>query len=97
MEHWDRIYLCNLIIVLLLLALALRLPVDILHVYFEVVIPGELLVAQLALCHGPVGVVGQLVSAKHLLQAERQVTHLRNQDKIASGIITNKLKHLYQL
>lgn len=60
------------------LALTLRFPVNILHVHFEVVVPGELLVAQLALRHGPVGVVCQLVSAEHLLQAERQVTHLQN-------------------
>lgn len=38
--------------------------------YFEVVVPGELLVAQLALGHGPVWVMRQLVSAEHLLQAE---------------------------
>lgn len=38
--------------------------------YFEVVVPGELLVAQLALRHRPVGVVRQLVSTEHLLQAE---------------------------
>lgn len=49
---------------------------DVLHVNFEVVIPGELLVAQLALCHGSVRVVGELVSAQHLLQAEGQVTHV---------------------
>lgn len=49
---------------------------DVLHVHFEVVVPGELLVAQLALGHGPVGVVGQFVPAEHLLQAERQVAHL---------------------
>lgn len=52
------------------LALALRLPVDILHMYFEVVVPGELLMAQLALCHGPVWVVCELMPAEHLLQAE---------------------------
>ena len=34
--------------------------------------------AQLALCHGPVRVVRQLMSAEHLLQAEWQVTHLQN-------------------
>lgn len=38
--------------------------------HFEVVVSGELLVAQLALRHGPVGVVSELVSAEHLLQAE---------------------------
>lgn len=51
-------------------ALAFRFPVHILHVHFEVVVPGELLMAQLALGHGPVGVVCQLMSAQHLLQAE---------------------------
>lgn len=56
---------------------------DIFHVHFEVVIPCKLLVAELALCHGAVGVVSQLVSDQHLLQAEGQVTHLRQwtQDK----------------
>lgn len=57
--------------------LALRLPVDIFHVYFEVVVPGELLMAELAFCHRPVWVVCQLVPAEHLLQAEWQVTHLK--------------------
>lgn len=38
--------------------------------YFEVVVPGELLVAELALCHGPVRVVRELMPAEHLLQAE---------------------------
>lgn len=60
-----RLYLRNQI-----WALALRFPVDVLHMYFEVVVPGELLVAQLALGHGPVGVVRELVPAEHLLQAE---------------------------
>lgn len=55
---------------------ALRFPVHVLHVHLEVVVAGELLVAQLTLCHGPVGVVGELVPAEHLLQAERQVAHL---------------------
>lgn len=56
--------------------LALRFPVHVLHVHFEVVVAGELLVAQLALRHGPVRIVGQLVPAEHLLQAERQVANL---------------------
>lgn len=56
--------------------LALRFPVHVLHVDFEVVVAGELLVAQLALRHGPVGVVRELMSAEHLLQAERQVANL---------------------
>lgn len=51
---------------------------DVLHMYFEVVVPCELLMAQLALCHGPVRVVCELMPAEHLLQAERQVTHLEN-------------------
>lgn len=61
--------------------LALRFPVHILHVHFEVVIAGELLMAQLALRHGPVRIVCQLVPAEHLLQAERQVTNLRETQK----------------
>lgn len=62
---------------------AVSFPMDILHVHFEVVIPCKLLVAELALCHGPVGVVSQLMSDQHLLQAEGQVTNLRQprQDK----------------
>lgn len=52
------------------MALAVRFPVDVLHVYFEVVVPGKLLMAQLALCHGPVGVVCEFMPAEHLLQAE---------------------------
>lgn len=56
---------------------------DIFHVHFEVVIPCKLLVAKLALCHGAVGVVSQLVSNQHLLQAEGQIANLRQrgQDK----------------
>lgn len=46
--------------------------------YFEVVVAGELLVAEEALCHRSVGVVREFVSAEHLLQAEGQVTHLGN-------------------
>lgn len=61
--------------------LALRLPVHVLHVDFEVVVAGELLMAQLALRHGSVGVVCQLVSAEHLLQAERQVADLRDRQE----------------
>lgn len=53
----------------------------VLHVHFEVVVAGELLVAQLALRHWPVGIVCQLVPAEHLLQAERQVTNLRETQK----------------
>ena len=55
---------------------AVRLSVDVLHVDLEVVVAGELLVAQKALGHGPVGVVRELVSAQHLLQAEGEVAHL---------------------
>lgn len=56
---------------------------DIFHVHFEVVISCKLLVAKLALCHGAVGVVSQLVSDQHLLQAEGQIANLRQrgQDK----------------
>lgn len=61
--------------------LALRFPVHVLHVHFEVVVASELLVAQLALRHGPVRIVGQLVPAEHLLEAERQVANLRETQK----------------
>ena len=56
---------------------------DIFHVHFEVVISCKLLVAKLAFCHRSIGVVSQLVSDQHLLQAEGQVTNLRQwrQDK----------------
>lgn len=63
------------------LPLALRFPVHVLHVDFEVVVAGELLVAQLALRHGPVGIVRELMSAEHLLQAERQVANLPDGQK----------------
>lgn len=56
--------------------LALGLAVDVLHVHLEIIVPGELLVAQLALCHRSVGIVGEFVSTQHLFQAEGQVTHL---------------------
>lgn len=49
--------------------------------HFEVVVARELLVAKLTLGHGPVGVVRQLVATQHLLQAERQVAHLRGQSQ----------------
>lgn len=57
--------------------LPLRLSVDVFHVHFEVVVTGELLVAEWALCHWPVGIVGELVPDQHLLQTERQVTNLQ--------------------
>lgn len=50
---------------------------DVLHVHFEVVVAGELLVAQGALGHGSVGIVGELVTDQHLLQTEREVADLR--------------------
>lgn len=61
--------------------LALRFPMHVLHVHFEVVVAGELLMAQLAFRHGSVRIVCQLVPAEHLLQAERQVTNLRETQK----------------
>lgn len=39
----------------------------VLHVHFEVVVAGELLMAQLALGHGPVRIVSQFVPAEHFL------------------------------
>lgn len=56
--------------------LSLRLSVDVLHMDFEVVVAGELLVAQRAFSHGSVGIMGQFVSDQHLLQTKGQVTHL---------------------
>lgn len=74
--------------------LAVSFSMDIFHVYFEVVIPCKLLVAELALCHGAVGVVSQLVSDQHLLQAEGQVTNLRQwrQGKVKPSI---KISSMY--
>jgi len=60
------------------------LPVDVLHVHLEVVVAGELLVAEEALRHRPVGVVREFVPAQHLLEAEGQVAHLRG-DKSGSA------------
>ncbi len=57
--------------------LSLCLSVDVLHVDFEVVVAGELLVAQGAFSHGSVGIMGQLVSDQHLLQTKGQVTNLK--------------------
>lgn len=57
--------------------LSLCLSVDVLHMDFEVVVAGELLVAQGAFRHGSVGIVGQFVSDQHLLQTKGQVTHLK--------------------
>lgn len=75
------------------LYLAVSFSMDIFHVHFEVVIPCKLLVAELALCHGAVGVVSQLVSDQHLLQAEGQVTNLRQwtQDKDRAGITISSM------
>lgn len=73
------------------LPLALRFPVHVLHVDFEVVVAGELLVAQLALRHGPVGIVRELVPAEHLLQAERQVANLPDRQKTDTWGTTRKL------
>lgn len=56
--------------------LSLCLSVDVLHMDFEVVVAGELLVAQGAFSHGSVGIMGQFVSDQHLLQTKGQVTHL---------------------
>lgn len=49
---------------------------DIFHVHFEVVISCKLLVAKLAFCHWSIGIVSQLVSNQHFLQAEGQITNL---------------------
>lgn len=59
---------------------------DIFHVHFEVVISCKLLVAKLAFGHRSIGVVSQLVSDQHFLQAEGQITNLRQwrQDKKSS-------------
>lgn len=78
------------------LPLALRFSVHVLHVDFEVVVAGELLVAQLALRHGPVGIVRELMSAEHLLQAERQVANLPDRQKTDTWGTTRK-SHVAEL
>ena len=65
-------------------ASAVGLAVDVVHVHFEVVGPGELLVAELALGQRAVGVVGHLVPDQHLLQAEGQVAHLEDTQRHGS-------------
>lgn len=49
---------------------------DIVHMYFEVVIPCKLLMTKMALCHRPVGIVSHLVSDEHFFQAKSQVTNI---------------------
>lgn len=44
--------------------------------HFEVVISCKLLVAKLAFCHWSIGIMSQLVSNQHFLQAEGQITNL---------------------
>lgn len=55
---------------------AAGVAMDVVHMHFEVVVPGELLVAELALCQRAIGVVSHLVSDQHFLQAKSQVTHV---------------------
>lgn len=49
---------------------------DIVHVYFEVVIPCKLLMAKLAFCQWTIGIMRHLVSDQHFLQAKSQVTNV---------------------
>lgn len=66
------------------MGLALRLPVHVLHVHFEVVVPGELLVAQLTLGHRTVRVVSEFVPTQHLLEAKGQVAHVTLEGLLSS-------------
>lgn len=82
-------------------SLPLRLSVDVFHVHFEVVVAGELLVAEWALRHGPVGIVGKLVPDQHLLQTERQVANLQpiteQNRRIQTGCVRSVVLRLSQL
>lgn len=80
--------------------LAVCFTMDIFHVHFEVVISSKFLVAKLAFCHWSIGVVSQLVSDQHLLQAEGQITNLRQwrQDKLKRSLkISSMYRTLYVL
>lgn len=70
-------------------ASAAGIPVDVVHVHFEVVVPGELLVAELALCQRTIGVVSHLVSDQHFLQAKSQVTHLEGTQRTCHITLEN--------
>lgn len=70
--------------------LSLCLSVDVLHVDFEVVVAGELLVAQGAFSHGSVGIMGQFVSDQHLLQTKGQVTHVA-----LEGLLSGVCAHVF--
>lgn len=58
---------------------------NIVHMYFEVVISCKLLMTKMALCHWAVRIVSHLVSDKHFLQAKSQVTNLEK----------NQIPHIY--
>lgn len=66
---------------------------DIFHVHFEVVISCKLLVAKLAFCHRSIGIVSQLVADQHFLQAEGQITNLRQwwQEKDKRSLKTSSM------
>lgn len=74
-------------------SLAVGFTMNIFHVHFEVVISCKLLVAKLTFCHRSIGVVSQLVSDQHLLQAEGQITNLRQwrQDKDQRSLKTSSI------
>lgn len=70
-------------------ASAAGVPMDVVHMHFEVVVPGELLVAELALCQRAIGVVSHLVSDQHFLQAKSQVTHLEGTQRACHITLEN--------
>ena len=69
------------------LPLAVSLPMDIVHVHFEVVIPCKLLMAKLAFCQRTIGIMSHLVSDQHFLQAKSQVTNLEKTQRYQSYYI----------
>ena len=74
------------------LPLAVSLPMDIVHVHFEVVIPCKLLMAKLAFCQRTIGIMSHLVSDQHFLQAKSQVTNLEKTQRYQSYYIKKNLK-----
>lgn len=75
------------------LPLAVSFTMDIVHVYFEVVIPCKLLMAKLAFCQRTIGIMRHLVSDQHFLQAKSQVTNLEKTRRYLSFILKNLKKH----
>lgn len=82
------------------LPLAVGLPMDIVHVHFEVVIPCKLFMAKLAFCQWTIGIMSHLVSDQHFLQAKSQVTNLEKTQRYQSYYIkkseNTQIYHLHR-